>query len=124
MLQGVKACEGLCSQPFYLRKAVQGCVCLMHLVHYISLLYVRVNSIMLCKLRYDSNYSDCNCTYFYFLLGELISKKLPDPQSHVDGSVFLLGLSTLLEQYPKEVFKGVVAYLTQYVRSFIAEQTG
>jgi hypothetical protein len=56
--------------------------------------------------------------------GELISKKPGDPQTHLDGSVFLFGLSTLLEQYPKEIFKGVLAYLTQYVRSFIAEQSG
>ena len=60
----------------------------------------------------------------FVLSGELISKKSQDPQTHLDGSVFLLGLSTLLEQYPKEVFKGVVAYLTQYIRSFVAEQSG
>jgi len=53
-----------------------------------------------------------------------MSKKPADPQSHLDGSVFLLGLSTLLGQYPKEIFKGVLAYLTQYIRSFISEQAG
>ena len=34
----------------------QSCVCRMHLVHHISLLYVRINSIILYKLRYSSIY--------------------------------------------------------------------
>ena len=50
ILQRVKACVGLCSHPFYC------CPCLMRLVHHTSLLYVRVNSIILYKLQYHSIY--------------------------------------------------------------------
>ena len=59
ILQRLIASVGLRSQPFYMYKAVQGwayLLCLGTLVHHTSLLYVRVNSIILYKLRYSSIY--------------------------------------------------------------------
>ena len=53
-LQSVKGCVRLRSNALYLRKAGQGCACLMPLVHHTSMFYVRVNSIILKKLRYYS----------------------------------------------------------------------
>ena len=52
ILQRVETCECLCSQPFYLHKAAQSCLYLLRLVCCISLLNVRVNSIISFKLRY------------------------------------------------------------------------
>ena len=54
ILQRVKACVHLCSQPFYLCKAVEGCICLICLMHHTFQLYIWVNPIILYKLRYYS----------------------------------------------------------------------
>ena len=60
-LQRLKASKCLCSQLFYLRKAAQFCVCLMRLMHHISILYVKVNSIILYKLWCFSIFVWFNC---------------------------------------------------------------
>ena len=50
----------------------------------------------------------------------LIAKKVQD---HVDNHAFLLGLLCLLKQYPDPIKKGVIEYLAQYARSFVADHS-
>ena len=48
----------------------------------------------------------------------LMARKLQD---HMDSHAFLLGILCLLKQYPDPITKGILEYLAQYARSFIAE---
>ena len=49
-----------------------------------------------------------------------LAKKVQD---HVDSYPYLLGLLCLLRQYPDPISQGLVEYLAQYTRSFVAEHT-
>ena len=49
---------------------------------------------------------------------DLLSKRF---QEHVDSHAFILGMTCLLKQYPDTITRGILEYLAQYARSFIAE---
>lgn len=51
-------------------------------------------------------------------IDNLLARKLQD---HVDSHCFILGILCLVKQYPDPVTKGLLEYLAQYARSFIAE---
>ena len=53
-------------------------------------------------------------------IDDLMAKKAQD---HVDNHTFLLGILTLLKQYPDPITEGVVEYTAQYTRSFVAEHS-
>merc|ERR1712029_17595 len=61
--------------------------------------------------------SKCN---YSLEIEDLLSKRLQD---HVDSHAFILGMTCLLKQYPDTITRGILEYLAQYARSFIAEDS-
>ena len=58
--------------------------------------------------------------YYSPEIDHLLSKKIQD---HEDNYAFLLGLLCLLKQYPDPITRGLIEYLAQYARSFVADYT-
>ena len=58
--------------------------------------------------------------YYSPEIDHLLAKKIQD---HEDNYAFLLGLLCLLKQYPDPITRGLIEYLAQYARSFIADYT-
>ena len=58
--------------------------------------------------------------YYSPEIDHLLAKKIQD---HEDNYAFLLGLLCLLKQYPDPITRGLIEYLAQYARSFIADHT-
>ena len=52
------------------------------------------------------------------MVGDLVPQRNKD---HVDSQPFNLGLICLFKQYPMPVTRGLLEYLAQYARSFMAE---
>lgn len=53
-------------------------------------------------------------------IDNLLAKKVTE---HVDNHAVLLGMLCLLKQFPQPITDGLIEYLAQYVRSFVAEQS-
>ena len=58
--------------------------------------------------------------FFAANAGGLMAKRVQD---HVDAHPFLLGMLCLLRQFPQQITDGLLEYVAQYTRSFIADHT-
>ena len=99
-------------------KYLKGSSCTLHIICFFQVYINAKPAPKLTELLFLSVIGHLAKGVYVTEIDDLLARKLQD---HVDSHCFLLGIVGLVKQYPDPVIKGLLEYLAQYARSFIAE---